>query len=482
MSFLPGGDVQTALVPLFQGSMNGQDSYNIDPGHGLYSQNVDFILGPGNSTSGSNSVQVATRRGTAQVAQNPNATDGVITSIANWFFFGVGTPNCFVAMYSPVNGVRFFNQSGPTFTEIVIAVTGAAGAAFVPNGTRIYACFFDATGRNGVSSAYVYGLFEGAYLPGEEAVDALFSPPLTTSVATVTPTQPTTGVITAGMHNLGYVFITRNGDGAQVLNPVSIRGVFSPVSFIAIDGVHNLQVVISFASIPSYLNPAFAPTLPTVQLVMTSAANPAEYYLIPGAIGDVPTSPGSVTITCSITDGDLVTGTNVTQNQNLLTSATGGGPILPSAIFTYSSRLAYVTRDAANFPVVYFSDQNNYQSLTAAFHLEFTSRERRSRSMVAALAFAISHRSRRFTRPSDVRRPSGHMDATAAHRRIGRNPFTDMHARERRPAASGIGEGVVYLSRGCVSRHTAELLAGSGLVENQLERADSGADRRRFPG
>lgn len=352
-------DSSTALITQFQGSSQAIDSYDIDPAHGLYAQNNDFILGLGES------VQVATRRGVAQLGQIPSS-DGAIQSLASWFFSYQGAQDTLVAMYSAVNGVRFYDQLENLFSEIVIPVTGAACATFVTDGLRIYVAFSDFSGRKGISQGYVFGLANGAIVPGDEAVDTLFASPLPTSIATVAVSQPGSGVITAGTHNLGYIFLTRNGDAASKLNPVDANGVFTPVSFTAADGAHNLHVVVTFSSIPSYLNPVFAPVQPTIQLVMTSASNPAEYYLVPGAIAIIPPTPGAVPITASISDGDLVTGTNVTLNQNLLSAVNGIGPFDPWAISTYSSRMLYCTLDSAGFPVTYASDVNDYQSLSAA--------------------------------------------------------------------------------------------------------------------
>lgn len=351
-------DNSTALITAFQGSAQAQDNYDVDPAHGLYCQNTDFILGQNES------VQAATRRGTSQLAQFPN-TDGAVTSIGSWYFSYLGLQDCLVPCYSTVNGLRFYHQGDSTFSEIVIAVTGAAIAVFVTDGLRLYVAFADATGRRGTTQGRVYGLLSGAIFPGNEAVDTLFASPLPTTIATIATAQPGAGVITAGTHRIGYVFTTRNGfTGA--LNPVTSAGIFAPASFTAADGAHNLQVTITFSSIPSYLNPIDAPVQPSVQIVLTSASNPAEYYLVPGAIGLVPTSPAAVVITFSINDGDLVTGTNFTLQQNTLTAVNGAGPFNPYSIWTYSSRMAYATLDSAGFPVVYFSDQNSYQSLSAA--------------------------------------------------------------------------------------------------------------------
>lgn len=351
-------DNSTALITQFQGSSQSQDSYDVDPNHGLYSRNCDFIMGQAES------IQAATRRGVSQLGQVPN-TDGAISALASWFFSYNGAQDTLVAMYSATNGVRFYDQLANAFSEIVIAVTGAAGAIFVTDGLRIYAAFYDFSGRKGVAQARVFGLLNGAISPGNEAVDTLFASPLPATIAAVTTLQPFAGVVTAGTHRVGYIFLTRNGDAASLLNPVTADGVFSPVTFTA-DGTKNLNVFVTFSSIPTYLNPTNAPVTPTLQVVMTSASNLNEYYLVPGATVNVPATPGAAGMVVNITDGDLVTGTNVTLNQNQLSAVNNAGPFNPWSIFTYSSRMAYCTLDSAGFPVIYFSDANDYQSISAA--------------------------------------------------------------------------------------------------------------------
>lgn len=355
-------DNSTALVTQFMGAAYAQDAYDVDPAHALYAENIDYALGQNDR------VQCGTRRGVSQVAQI-SSTDGRISRIGTWFFSYGGTQGSIVAMYSVANGVRFYVILAGAFSRIIMPVTGAASATFVSDGLRMYTAFCDSTGRKGTAQGYVYGLWQGTVITsgGNDAVDTLFASPIPATIATVATSQPGAGVVTAGTHRLAYIFTTRNGyTGA--LNPVTAAGVFAPASFTAADGTHNRRVVITWASIPTYLNPSFAPTAPTVQIAMTSAANPAQYFLVPGAIGNVPGSAGTTTIDLSITDNDLVTGTDVTQYQNLLTAVAGAGPFNPSSIFQYSSRMAYVTLDSAGLPVVYFSDQNAYQSLTAAFH------------------------------------------------------------------------------------------------------------------
>ena len=186
--------------------------------------------------------------------------------------------------------------------------------------------------------------------------------PLQTSVGSLSAnTTASTGVVTAGAHRMGFLLTTRNGyTGA--LSPVDSAGVFLPYTFTAPDGVHSWNVTVTFSGgLPA------AYVGGTVQLVMSSVANPARYFLVPGATAAA--GPGTVGINVNISDGDLVTGTDVTLNQNLLTANQAGTPpFLPSAIFVYSNRMGYVTRDSSGFPVVYISEINAYQVLNAGLN------------------------------------------------------------------------------------------------------------------
>lgn len=267
--------------------------------------------------------------------------------MANWFFVFGSTPVSVVAYYAPTVGVRILNQIGLTLLTIM-PVTGAAGASMVPDGQRLYAAFFDATGRVGTASGQIYGWNIGT--------DPLFAAPISN---TPTISETGTGLITAGLHNIGYLMQTRNGYTGQPC-PVGAGG-FTPVPFTS-TGNHNLRV-----SIPGPF-PSYVTGLGTLQVVMTTAANPNRYYAVPGAVAFAIGSP--VNITISITDDDLAaTGQDVTSYMNVLQSSLGGTPpFLPSAIFTYSSRMAYVTIDQDGFPVVYFSDPSNYQFVTADQH------------------------------------------------------------------------------------------------------------------
>lgn len=334
--FLP--DIPTVVVDQFNGAITRLDSYAVPKSNGLYSQNVSYVRG-----------QVNTRYGHSIVFAQ---TDGAITVLLNWVFADGGAPFSIVIYYAPAVGVRGWIQSINFFFDVIL-VPGAAGAVLVTAGKRLYAAFYDGSGRKGAAGGQVFGRGQGA--------DPLFAAPLQ-NVPAVTETAP--GLITAGLHRIGYLPTTRNGFTTN-LSPVNAGGVFTPVEFTS-TGSQNLRIFIPGPT-PTYMQGSNF-----VQIVMTTFANPNRYFTVPGAISNLDNLAG-VTIVISISDDDLAaTGTDVTDNLTLLTCGSSlppyNPPFNPTAIFTYSSRMAYCGADATGFPGIYFSDQDNYQHITADQH------------------------------------------------------------------------------------------------------------------
>jgi len=316
----------------FGGAVTRLEPYSVPQSKALYAQNIQFLRG-----------EAETRYGHTPKFQ---LVDGAITSLANWFFVFGGTPVSVIAYYAPSVGVRVLNQLGPTLNTIM-TVTGAAGAMLIPNAERLYVAFYDSTGRLGAAGGRVYGWDLGD--------DPLFAAPIQNAVTAV-ETGP--GFCTAGDHRIGYLTTTRNGY-TGTLQPVDISGVFTPLTFNAA-GDSTIQVTIS-GTLPSYLIGGL------IQIVMTTASNPNQYFAVPGATS-LPANPTVINV--SISDDDLAaTGTDVTDHLSILTSSVGGvPPFFPSAIWSYSSRLCYAALTADGFPVVYISDPNDYQFLTLDQH------------------------------------------------------------------------------------------------------------------
>lgn len=329
-------DVPVVTLDQFNGAITRLDAYSVPQENQLYAQNVTFLRG-----------EIGTRYGHSTVV---TTSDGAITSMVNWLFTFLGIPNSMALYYAPSVGVKAFQQGTGIIGPFMTVSNPAAGAVMVPDGQRLYASFYDSTGRYAADAGQVYGWNIGA--------DPLFAAPLT-----ITPTIAETGpgLITAGVHKIGYMTTTRNGYTGQ-LSPIA-GGAFSPVSFTA-SGAKNLQVTIAGA-LPSYLSGGVS----AIQIVMSTVANPNRYFAVPGAVVSPAANPSIITF--SITDDDLAaTGTDVTNQVDLLATSVGGTPpFILTALFPYSSRMGYIGYDLAGFPVIYLSNQNDYQYITADQHL-----------------------------------------------------------------------------------------------------------------
>jgi hypothetical protein len=336
MAFLKG--VLEVEVNDFNGAITRLDPYDVPRNNGLYALNVSYT--PGN---------VATRYGHSTVF---NQTDGAITALAGWVLYDGSGINNIVMYFVPSSGtVIGYIQVGAVSFTMMTAGAASAGAVLLAVGNRVYAVFYDSSGRIGTTYGQVFGKGIGA--------DPLFAAPLS-NVPTITETAA--GVVTAGIHRVAYLPTTRNGFTTN-LSPFT-SGAFAPVSFTSTGG-QNLHVVIP-ASIPTYMQGTN-----NVQIVMTTTTNLNRYFTVPGAIGSL--SAGGATINVSIDDDDLAaTGVDVTNQVNLLTNALETAPynppFKPYAIFAYSSRMCYCTFDSANVPVIYVSEQNDFQHLTADQH------------------------------------------------------------------------------------------------------------------
>jgi hypothetical protein len=330
MAYIPG--VAETNITEFGGSTQRLGEYGTPINKALYSQNCGYSPG-----------QVSKRLGHSA----EYTVTGGCTSLHNWLFYFDGTPVINVLHYTSsvgLGGQQIDPPLGPLST--LIPVTGAAGASVVPVNQRAYAAFYDATGQIGASAAYVYGWDIGS--------DPLFAAPV---AATIIAGENAAGVVTAGLHRIAYLPTTRNGFTTK-LSPV-IAGTFTPTEFTSTGG-QNLTIQIN-GTPPAYMSGG------SYQMVMTPVTNLNRWYTVPGVYG---LAANGLILTASIDDDDLVaTGTDVTDQINLLTcsetTAPYGPPFLPSAIFPYSNRMGYCTLDASGVPVVYMSNQNDYQSLAA---------------------------------------------------------------------------------------------------------------------
>lgn len=323
-------DCKVALFSQFGGPWTSVDPYSVPLTNGLSAQNVEYING-----------QVKTRFGHS-IILTPNNT---ITSFTNWLFNILGTPKNWFFYHAAGIGSRAYdlNDIGAGPTTRIPQVT-AYSAIYAVAGSRIYVAFYS-SGLAGDGSAYIYSYNGGA--------EKAFSPPITTNPVL---TEPLSGLVTTGLHKIGYLITTLNGFTTR---PSPAPGdVFTPVSITSTGG-KNINVLVT-APWPA--------SAASIQIIMTTVANPNQYYIVPGATVSV---PGGVTfpvnVSVSISDSDLAaTGASATPYLTLLTQTVAGvAPINPYFVLNYSSRMGYIGLDAAGFPVIYFSAKNKYQNVYA---------------------------------------------------------------------------------------------------------------------
>lgn len=323
-------DLSKVEITDFRGAENRLDSYSVPGQNALQSQNVRYTTG-----------QVATRFGHSVMF----TTGDIITAFVGWLFNVFGQPKNWFFYYAAGIGIRAVdlgNIGGGALTWI--PQTTAYGAALAPAGSRIYIAFQTAAG-GGDTAAQVFS-YTGSNEP-------LFAGPV--NIAPVV-SESAAGLVTAGVHRFGYLLTTKNGFTTR---PSPDNGSFQPVEFTS-SGGKNVHVVVS-GFWPSYAS--------EIQIIMTTSSNLNKYFLVPGAIVSVPPSQAfSVLVDISISDDDLAAdATEALPFFGLLTAdAAGRPPFIPYNLVNYSSRMGYTTLDATGLPVTYFSDPDNYQSLTAA--------------------------------------------------------------------------------------------------------------------
>ncbi len=326
----------------FGGAWLLPDAASVTLAHGFLSENVVFVPG-----------QVGTRLGFS-LAYDAGES---MTAMFNWIS---SLGNLLLWYRSTDNSVQMIDIESPAATTIIAGDLLGYGAIFSDAGARAYVAFFGAVSgaQAGASGARVISYQTGGFVS-----DYCFQPPIT--YVPSSPTEPTTGTITAGAHNMGYRieyrsgFFTRPSPDSGIGTPNS--STFTPVVFTASGGANAAWT----------LNTAWPVGAVAVHLMMTPVSSPAQYIMIPGASADiVGGTTQSVTITFDISDDLLfANGTDATQSLFFMTNTVANVPqIYPSAVISHGNRMTYITTVTDNVGnesgAVYVSAQNAYQEIT----------------------------------------------------------------------------------------------------------------------
>jgi hypothetical protein len=294
---------------------------------------------------------VSTRKGFTQV-WNPNEA---IYGMYNWVkgADGYSADGSLLFYFSGTSGkVRIVASLVTPGASDLFTQAGAYSISCASSGARLFIATFTTAGV-GAGQCRVYG-FNSTTL-----VDKAFLGPLTTK-----PTlgNTSTGNVTQGLHRVGYILQTRSGFAGKI-SPVTASNEFDPTSVISAPGGQKISFSVTA------LWPAEADL---IYPVMTPSTDLNRYFIVPGYESGVAVPAGTswaATATIDVSDEDLMAGSEVTENLNLLTQDSGGaGPFSPFVVLEYRSRIVYLTQDSDGFGA-YISEPEKHQNLTADQHV-----------------------------------------------------------------------------------------------------------------
>ncbi len=258
---------------------------------------------------------------------------------------------------------------------------GMSGMSCVGVGMSLYAVYFDTNQVGGYYNPVTFVYSQQATIvtaynnAGAVAytVTPLWPGP---NSFTFTPTEPGAGVVTAGVHRYGYLveydtgFTGRVAPDSSLEVPPSVTS-FRPVSFTSA-GAKNISIALN----PGASGDAWRAGAVAVSIVMTTATNLNQYYIVPGTRTAVVPGTAAHTIVFDISDADLASqATDATPYLYWLTG-TLGNPLFNfnlSHIALWGDRMAYkvAIADKKNnhIDALYVSERNNLQAITADQHL-----------------------------------------------------------------------------------------------------------------
>lgn len=330
------------LGPWLTTGPNAFEPGDIPPGRGQLARNVEYKPG-----------QVRTRYGFSPFP-NLTALGDSIQAMEGWLSPTLTGAKIFLGYLAKSGsahpGFNVVETDNGSVTNLYTPAGSPASAVFAAAGVHLYMTSVDIQG-NGTDAPRVYSQ---TTISAPGGLDQLFQPPISISASTTVAggTSGNLGV-TVGTHRLGFLIQTRNGYTGAV-SPVDGGGNFTPIVYNATLAGQTLDITVT----------ANWPTAATgIFFIMTTADNPSQYYLVPGATVAVPGgSSFTVGTTIDIDDGTLsATGIDATPYFSLFS-----GTIKPSFIGEYSNRMVYVAPDPVGVQTTFISDLNNYQAISLA--------------------------------------------------------------------------------------------------------------------
>ena len=306
------------------------------PQRATYAQNVRFSPGV-----------VKCRPGTSAVFQTAGVPAG---PFYNWITPANPTERN-LALFQDGTDIVAYEQATNAIITLLSGVTCRA-PSFADVDVWSFFCGYDATG----AGTQQVRTFDGVN------VDKAFGPaPVLTSCTAV---DGGAGQCTQGQHNIGFVY--QNRDGFQTVPSTKVSGAQISVTLNA--GMRAINIAVT---LPALLDGGGSATL---FLIGTPAGDLADWYWIPTAVSpstsviQQPVPYNTVTtlnFVMDIGDGDIYASADPANTQFLWMTqdGSGNGPITPSFVVAYGTRMCYGCGST-----LYASEQNNPQQITPDQH------------------------------------------------------------------------------------------------------------------
>ncbi len=282
-----------------------------------------------------------------------------ITGMYNW----VSNLGNYLLWFLAGTGVKIIDvTANPPTESTIISTASGHSAIFTDAGDRLLVSIFGTNGR-GATQGYIISKQSGSFV-----ADKLFAPPITYTGGT--PTEPSAGVVTAGVHKLAYCIEYRGGFLGR-LSPDSGAGTttydtFAPRSFDSAED-KKLQWI---------LDTTWPTDAVKVHILMAPVSDPENFRFVPDVFATVTGGASeSKTFTINVTDEFLLSLPSQyagTKHRLFMTRTVGGGetgPFSPSVIVPLGDRMGYITTRDDNVgnpvSVMWVSERQNHQQVAA---------------------------------------------------------------------------------------------------------------------
>lgn len=206
-----------------QGPWTRLEATDVPPTGALLSNNSEYNVG-----------QVSKRRGFGSVwdANEP------VTAMYNWIkgADAISTAGSYLVFFNPTTTKcrRVVNLASPAADDLFTQATGT-GVVCASGGSRLFVATFTSAGI-GAGACRVVGIYGSAI-----NVDTAFLGPITTAPSLA---AYSTGLVTKGLHRVGYVIETRNGFIGK-LCPSDSAGAFLTTSNITVAAGKQIRMIVN---------------------------------------------------------------------------------------------------------------------------------------------------------------------------------------------------------------------------------------------